>query len=48
MSDDARSHSNQLKTLKETSRSKFIRLKGIPEDKGEKTDEKITELLQYC
>ena len=47
ISDDARSHSNMLKTLKEKSRSKFIRLKGIPEDENEKTDEKITELLQY-
>ena len=47
MSDDARSHSNQMKKLKEYSRSKFIRLKGIPEEEKEQTDEKITELLQY-
>ena len=47
MSDDARRHSNELKHLKEGSRSKFIRLKGIPEEPNEKTDEKIAELLQY-
>ena len=45
--DDARRHSNELKHLKEISRSRFIRLKGIPEENNEQTEEKIAELLQY-
>jgi len=38
---------SQIREMKELSRSKFIRLKGIPEEADEDTSEKILELLEY-
>jgi len=42
-----KNNTGQIRGMKEASRSKFIRLKGIPEDSDEDTVEKIIELLEY-
>jgi len=46
---ESRHHSHTLRQLKTSQRAKFVRLKGIPEDKHsvENTVEKVSELLEY-
>ena len=46
---ESRHHSHALRQLKTSQRAKFVRLKGIPEDKHsvENTVEKVSELLEY-
>lgn len=46
---ESRQHAHTLRGLKTSQRAKFVRLKGIPEDKHdiENTVEKVSELLEY-